>query len=812
MDQRTENTASMDDPQAKTNGGAHRERELRLALVCYGGVSLAVYMHGITKEILKLVRASRACQDASMRSDGTACSYEETGAKESEEVDSERIYFDMLCHIREQVDLRVVVDVLAGASAGGINAVMLARALAYDLSLDEHRDLWLNLADVSELLEPKGRAKLWSKPYMRWFFWGLTQWHKNREEALGDLSRNREVLEKLSLFTRSKWFEPPFSGTRMSEMMLDAVTKMGKVGNNPSSLLPKGQVLDLLVTATDFWGHREAILLHDPPIIDEREHRHILQFSYVQKVDGSIKSQLGDDDQASLAFAARATSCFPGAFPPARLAEMDDVVARRKVDWKGRPAFVSENFAALIDAGEDPEEAAFIDGSVLMNKPISLAIEAVQSKAAHREVDRRLVYIEPNPEVRRSSEREVPGFFKTVKGAMSDIPRNQPIRDDLEFLADFNSHVRTQRQVIQAVRPTVMRMITELMGDRLDAAPDVGSLITWRGTANECAARDASYTYDGYARIKVLSVLSDVAGRLQQCARLRDRLESEAVVDAWAWRVGVRPVGNASEQAVRNEGVAWIHFLRRFDIRYRVRRLRFVIRRINELYGELTADSKGGIRLARAWLNSLKSSLYQQIDDLRNRATWPRCPDRIKEEAIEELLESMALQMGLVDADIGVDQLLAHAGEHCPDKTLWREIVIAYLGFAYYDVLIFPMAQWKTLDELDEIKVDRISVNDANTLRKGSSREILKGVELGNFGAFFSRQFRENDYLWGRLTGAERLVDILASAAPEAVQSGDFNVLESKKRLFLAILDAEAPHLTKLRAQIKSLKAEAEAL
>ncbi|GER07139.1 hypothetical protein JCM17843_14490 [Kordiimonadales bacterium JCM 17843] len=77
---------------------------------------------------------------------------------------------------------------------------------------------------------------------------------------------------------------------------------------------------------------------------------------------------------------------------------------------------------------------------------------------------------------------------------------------------------------------------------------------------------------------------------------------------------------------------------------------------------------------------------------------------------------------------------------------------------------------------------------------------------------FFSRQFRENDYLWGRLTGAERLVDILASAAPEAVQSGDFNVLESKKRLFLAILDAEAPHLTKLRAQIKSLKAEAEAL
>ena len=34
--------------------------ELRLALVCYGGVSLAIYMHGVTKEIQKLVAASKA--------------------------------------------------------------------------------------------------------------------------------------------------------------------------------------------------------------------------------------------------------------------------------------------------------------------------------------------------------------------------------------------------------------------------------------------------------------------------------------------------------------------------------------------------------------------------------------------------------------------------------------------------------------------------------------------------------------------------------------------------------------------------------
>ena len=35
-----------------------REKELRLALVCYGGTSVAVCMHGVSKEILKRARAS----------------------------------------------------------------------------------------------------------------------------------------------------------------------------------------------------------------------------------------------------------------------------------------------------------------------------------------------------------------------------------------------------------------------------------------------------------------------------------------------------------------------------------------------------------------------------------------------------------------------------------------------------------------------------------------------------------------------------------------------------------------------------------
>ena len=95
-----------------------REKELRVALVCYGGVSLAVYMHGITKEIWRLARASQNVHSSTMRA-------EEPG-------ETEAVYAHLLRRIalEADTDIRILVDILAGASAGGINAVFLAHAMA----------------------------------------------------------------------------------------------------------------------------------------------------------------------------------------------------------------------------------------------------------------------------------------------------------------------------------------------------------------------------------------------------------------------------------------------------------------------------------------------------------------------------------------------------------------------------------------------------------------------------------------------------------------------------------------------------------
>src|SRR3546814_6138718 len=64
------------------------------------------------------------------------------------------------------------------------------------------------------------------------------------------------------------------------------------------------------------------------------------------------------------------------------------------------------------------------------------------------------------------------------------------------------------------------------------------------------------------------------------------------------------------------------------------------------------------------------------------------------------------------------------------------------------------------------IQVDRIAPDDARSIREGGAEATLKGIQFNSFGAFFSRAYRENDYLWGRLHGAERMIDIIVSTLP----------------------------------------------
>ena len=449
-----------------------REKELRFALICYGGISLAVYMHGITKEGWRLAAASRSFHDGSPP----------TG--------SGRVYGELLDAIaaKSGVRLRVLTDIVAGASAGGINGIFLARAIASGQSLDPLTELWLKDADVDSLLDPDARplsaaTKFWAVPLAGW---AMKRRGNVIDRTVGEDAQD-EVRMKLSRFVRARWFEPPFGGETFSALLLDAFDAM-EGGPKGPPLVPAGQPIDLFVSVTDFAGHSTPLRLNSPPRVTEQEHRLVMHFRQDRRVGDGLC------DVPALAAAARATASFPGAFPPFTLRELDRVLDDRGIAWSGRDAYVRTQFPAGGEA--DPADTLQLDGSVLANAPFRPAISALKQRPARREIDRRFVYIDPKPDYRSISfgrhdaagdggaageEARLPGFMTTILGALSEIPREQPIRDNVEAIEGMSRRIRRMQHIIEAMKVEVEEEVAALFGCTffLDT-PTAARLQKWR--------------------------------------------------------------------------------------------------------------------------------------------------------------------------------------------------------------------------------------------------------------------------------------------------------------------------------------------
>ena len=413
-----------------------RQKELRIALVCYGGVSLAIYMHGVTRELWQLARASRDFH---------------TRASPRGGVDA--VYRALLETIEEEkgLRLRVLPDIMSGASAGGINTVFLAQAIHSGQSLEPLTDLWLEIADVDELVDPAARikwrfSKFWAQPFATWLL------SRPGSNLAGEVAAETqaEVERKVSHLIRGRWFEPPFSGLGFSRLLERAFSAMAA---NPidAPLLPPGHPLDLYVTATDFHGHLEMLRLHSPSVVEDTEHRMPITFRARTPARGGLDLA----NPLELVFAARATASFPGAFPPLRIEEIDRLSNLTERTWPERESFLNRIMPVHV-ARQTLDNVSLIDGSVLVNKPFAGAIAALQGRPAQREVDRRFVYVDPRPERigNRTAEKSEPvGFFSAIFGSLSTLPREQPIRDNLEQLEEQSQEAERLSRMVAALRP-----------------------------------------------------------------------------------------------------------------------------------------------------------------------------------------------------------------------------------------------------------------------------------------------------------------------------------------------------------------------
>jgi len=139
-----------------------------------------------------------------------------------------------------------------------------------------------------------------------------------------------------------------------------------------------------------------------------------------------------------------------------------------------------------------------------------------------------------------------------------------------------------------------------------------------------------------------------------------------------------------------------------------------------------------------------------------------------------------------------------------------RQYLWHYLSkFDDYDQVRFPIMYGTDGGESDVVEVFRISPEDAPSLideraesKKPNGRTKLAGTSLHHFGAFLDRVWRQNDIMWGRLDGAERLITILLPYPKDALVRDALI-----KEAHAAILREELS--TQSRAELSSVLSEA---
>lgn len=779
-----------------------KELELRLALVLYGGVSLAIYMHGVSREILNLVRASSFRFDRKTANSGR-------DGPEQDLPPVQAAFRDLLDLLSSVADIRVVVDAIAGASAGGVNGIMLARAIAHDLPLDSHSRMWLENADVTRLARPQAGLSRYLKISISPVLDQLIS------ARLAKQIESAETREKLRLFMQARWFTPPFSGERFIGWMLDACKKMDEEAVPGRSLIPRGQTLDLFVTITDYNGIKRRIHLDDPDFVEEWDHRRILDFHAAHRTPGFVDSQLDTDAIPELVFAARATSSFPGAFPPATVAEMERVLSDHKMSWRNRDAFLLRGFDL------NPETIGrhcFVDGSVVMNKPFAPVIEVIQDRPATREVARRLIYVDPAPVEPAELDdaiADLPGFFRVILASLAHIPRNEPIGDDLKELEQNNRRSRWLSQLIDDAGPMVEKAVSSLLPRRRLVTPDM--LSNCRKQATIAAFEQAGFAFVNYQSLKLHSLAERLARLTTQLSEVEGaRALEETMLGLFADHFS--KLTTRSKDVLGRTDPHVVAMLRGLDVDYRIRRLRFAVRKLNGFYHYVPGTSNLPPPDTEA-LDHMKGLIYEQIDHLgwrwnerffgggsRDQAEHfvkaVAGGDPSAAEHVEPFLKSLIQMMGLADLDRLQDELFSETARDLLDKGRHNSLMGIYIGFGFFDLITFPVLQRNDFSEVTEILVDRISPTDATSLY--TEGFDLKGKSLNAFGAFFNRGWREHDYLWGRLNAADRLVSIVLSVAGgQALPQAQVN--QARARVFLAILEEERDKLTEIAPEMERI-------
>lgn len=589
-------------------------QEVRFAIVMYGGVSLAIYINGIAQELLRIVRSTSRSVD---KLENTEKVYRRLSCLLSDP--------ELLREFRNAVDTpnppgrpdivdqrmaqntvntRFVIDILSGSSAGGINAIYLAKALANDQDLDELKTLWVTEGDIGVLINDKKSVA------------GL---HLTNQQPPQSLLNSRRMYFKL----------------------LKAFQGMEKRRRSAKDFIsPYVEELDLFITSTDLEGTLLPLRLSDT-VVYERRHRNVFHFKYATPEATGIKRNdfLARNDPF-LAFAARCTSSFPFAFEPMRLCDINEVLDRfPEYDDKDARTTLIDEWNSFFKANANPLTGkkvefgtrSYGDGGILDNKPFSFATETLLRRDAPVVVDRKLIYIEPSPE---HPEDEPPRTEKyqaleNVKAALLDLPAYETIREDLQRVMDRNELIKRVNRITYAIERDIDN-VDKAAGYRAPLKPGEWERLDLAGMVSKFGVY-----YIPYHRLRISSTTDELA---KLVARFLDLNLQSAQFTAvrlliHAWREQRYPdyhrrpqdanLPEKDEKDDKEPPEISNRFLINYDFKYWVRRLTFIRGKIDQLYGLIrlpARDDGTGVdenkisRTDKAVLERLRRLKYHKLD------------------------------------------------------------------------------------------------------------------------------------------------------------------------------------------------------
>ncbi|WP_261569608.1 patatin-like protein [Frankia gtarii] len=704
--------------------------DIRLAVVLNGGVSLAVWMAGVVNEINGLVQSGAA---GSLR-----------GQPDTSAAESSTVYKELL----GLVGATARADVIAGTSAGGINGAFLAYAQAYGADLRGLGRQWADLGSFDALLrrpEPAPESLLRGDDY---FLRELAQ-------IFDDLVPEDE-----------RWLRYV-----------------------PADQRP----IDLIINTTLIHGQPKHYLDDFGTTITESVHTGRLRFTRAAgkpALDPFAKKIVA----RQLALASRSTASFPVAFEPSFVPVGEDGKDEYHPDMGAT--------AELPPIATFPQSRYVIDGGVLLNQPVKPALAAIYAQPADRQVRRLLIHVNPDPRSALPSEvaglvgpgadsADAPPRLARVLETLALLPYAQSVDAELAEIRDTNDRVRRYR----SERPGVIGVLNEELAGKLLA--EYRTLRSHREAdrINALLAAAPDQHRRWWTHADLATALHDSG--LGAVSYVPTDLPADADPAQWDW--GIEPVERIGAVAVDIfKRAVWLAKPTDTDLRGRLRRYRWRLHAALTLLRDIRSDDEQFWRdqadqpppqpPEASDASQRQEQLHVWLQEALSR--WPLPPGAKQAPAatLPNRLGDVAKRIAevLIDAREDLHRVTKRQDDGgvastVPNATYESELLDKLLEALLPDgQQVSPTSLLRRLLAVEvcqltiagappeveqEVTLQQVSGFTPNSFGGPSTPDKIAGIKLFWFGGFLAKSWRVNDWIWGRLDGATRMVQAVLDPA-----------------------------------------------